>query len=438
MARWATVNSGIPRMIPAAKDRRFRGTPAIPAEFGAVSHPSPDTPEAPDGSVARTAIRHPLWAASRARRRSIAGVIAVTIPIALLLIPIGQAPAGFGRIAQVGPVPPVSLAGSDPVRAPLRTTSQALSAASGTSLPWVNMTSAPHPSPRWDAAAAFDSHDGYVVLFGGELGKSTYPVLSNVTWIFDGSHWKPLHPRVSPPALYGAAMSDDPADGCVVLFGGQARTGPVSAATWTFSAGTWTQLRPSVAPGGRLDGKMAYDPAEGGVVLFGGFGGGALNDTWKFSGGTWTNLSPPNAPAARYSPGLTWDPALGALVLFGGYVPLSSFFVGNDTWTFASGRWSQLNTSIAPPARGGPAIAYSDRYGAPILFGGDLGISTANDTWELVGKSWVLIGPSGPPSLRTGASLVEDRSTGLLVLFGGQFYAFHPPRGHADADTWVL
>jgi hypothetical protein len=234
-------------------------------------------------------------------------------------------------------------------------------------------------------------------------------------------------------------MADDPHDGAVVLFGGMDASGSYSNQTWTFASGSWTQQRPVVSPPARFGAMMAFDPVDRTVVMFGGFGGaGALNDTWGFSGGSWTRFASTNTPTPRWSAGMAWDPVLSAVLLFGGYVAGSSFTLGNDTWTFVGGLWSQLNTSHAPAPRGGMSLAYSSREGAPVLFGGDLGASTANDTWAFVGRSWQAISLAGPPAPRVGASLVEDGTDGYLLLFGGLFYAFHPPRSHLDHDTWAF
>jgi hypothetical protein len=91
---------------------------------------------------------------------------------------------------------------------------------------------------------AYDSHDGYVVMFGGcgsicplgdvwkyKAGLWTLPTFSGAT---------PL-PRV----LFG--MADDANDGYVVLFRGATGStggsyGAVARDTWKIAGGTWTRI----------------------------------------------------------------------------------------------------------------------------------------------------------------------------------------------------
>ncbi len=179
---------------------------------------------------------------------------------------------------------------------------------------WSNLTAGlkTAPEPRTWASMTFDSHDGYVVLFGGSVYNSTSAFTGGVftggnvsadTWKFQNRIWTDLT-RIAgdPPApRMGAMMSDDPADGYVLLFGGAYSVlcsngannttpshppganctlypGPYFCSfylndSWAFRAGTWSRLHPETSPPGRSLGRMAYDPRDGYVLLFGGLNG---------------------------------------------------------------------------------------------------------------------------------------------------------------------
>jgi hypothetical protein len=72
-----------------------------------------------------------------------------------------------------------------------------------------------YPAARENAAMAFDSTSGRTVMYGGISSTGT-PL--NDTWTWDGSSWSQLS-TASPGALSSARMSDDPADGGVLLMG---------------------------------------------------------------------------------------------------------------------------------------------------------------------------------------------------------------------------
>jgi len=137
---------------------------------------------------------------------------------------------------------------------------------------------ATHPSPRQLAVMAYDSADGYVVLFSGSLKSGgLYPD----TWTYLAGTWKnvSLGLAPTPPGLLAATLVDDTFDGYLLLFGGDSVLGP-SNATWGFTNGTWTQLQPAINPGTEYYAGAAYDPNANGVLLFGGVSGGTR--TWLY------------------------------------------------------------------------------------------------------------------------------------------------------------
>jgi hypothetical protein len=209
---------------------------------------------------------------------------------------------------------------------------------------WTNLTGQVGQAPpaRVSPALVYDPVDGYLVLYGGR----TPSAILNDTWTFNGVGWSDVTPNQinatnSPPHRYQASMTFDMADGYVLLFGGYSTTNLQPLAlndSWRFVAGTWTRISTPTSPSARAGAAMSYDPTQSEVVLFGGTNNSSseLNDTWTFSSGVWTSTADtsPLAPSARTLPAMAASfgtlPTSRFLVLFGGQggngAPL------NDTW----------------------------------------------------------------------------------------------------------
>jgi hypothetical protein len=122
----------------------------------------------------------------------------------------------------------------------------------------------------------------------------------------------------------------------------------------------------------------------------------------------------------------------------------------NDLWEWDGTRWAQrmtnnlaagwfkdkngywqLNyTNSQPPPRQKFAMAYDNRRGRVVIFGGesfdpDGGQNFLNDLWEWDGTGWYFRGTNGPAK-RTLHMMAYDTDRGVTVLYGG----FNP------VDSW--
>lgn len=265
------------------------------------------------------------------------------------------------------------------------------------------------------------------------------------------ANWTQILPSTPPGNRGYAAMTYDPADGYVVLFGGY--DGKYLDDTWTFVGGEWTELTETTAPSARLGASMAYDAKDGYVILFGGNDGSYLQDTWKFSGGSWTefkSLTSANSPGARYDAMMAYDSSDNYVVLFGGYgcstgSSCTTVFL-QDTWEFVGGTWTELSPTNYPPTREAGSMAYDTADGYLMLFGG-FGCTSGGscgtnavafqDTWEFKAGDWTQLSPSTPPGTRELAAMTYDAADGYVVMFGG----FGCNTGTCDPyvaqqDTW--
>ncbi|MCI4317078.1 MAG: hypothetical protein L3J96_00935, partial [Thermoplasmata archaeon] len=178
---------------------------------------------------------------------------------------------------------------------------------------------------------------------------------------------------------------------------------------------------------------MAYDPADHEVVMFGGARAdgnrsNAFGDTWTYASGLWTNLTPSLSvsPPAREHAAMVFDAADGYLLMFGGDSCSSSApYSCNDSWAFVGGAWSPIPAVSAPGPRSAAAITYDSSDGYVVLYGGvtdtSANSSPLSETWTYRGGIWTnrtgQLSVNPPPSV--GAGFAYDARDGYALLDGG-------------------
>jgi hypothetical protein len=262
------------------------------------------------------------------------------------------------------------------------------------------------PSPRYDAAAAYDAVRHRIVLFGG----TTPSTLSNTadTWEYDGVDWKQYTPTSSPPGRAGAAAAFDANGGHVLIFGGtDGTTTYQDSYEWTGT--TWSTVGGATKPGTRYGARAAFDSTNKYVVLFGGSSGDT--HTWTFDGTNWTDKGATAGPSTGADANaMAFDANLGSVVLWGGVA--SATYVWNGTaWT--------SNATATPTARGNIVATYDSIRKQVLLFGGNSGGQLA-DTWTRTGTAWAQPAAFSEPPARMRASMGYDPVRHRAVLFGGQ------------------
>jgi hypothetical protein len=163
--------------------------------------------------------------------------------------------------------------------------------------------------------------------------------------------------------------------------------------TWAWDGASWAQAD-TTGLGVRYHYAMAYDSARKRTLVFGGTSGSSKNDLWSWGGATWSEHKPAGTkPAARFGARMAFDERAGKMVLFGGYLAQS---VLDDTWTWDGTQWAKLEVAGArPEARSHHAMAYDKERGRVVLFGGATADGTQlGDTWEWDGAAWVKV--AGP------------------------------------------
>jgi hypothetical protein len=273
--------------------------------------------------------------------------------------------------------------------------------------------SAGQPPARTNAAMAFDAANGTVVLFGGN-GKSGS---LGDTWIWNGSVWTEAHPSTAPPPISGAKMTFDPVTHDLVLVGGE---------------------------------RLTTVPLAGGVCTStGSSGSGSASGSTRSTGSGSTRWIPPaNAqPAAAPQPGGGLSTPLIA--------PNCGFSGGQNsaTWLWNGSDWSKASGSTPSVGFGGWTLATDPVSGKALLFAPQPFIAQPyvpvaapdiacpmqikgtiaqpacprfpipNTTWTWTGHSWKALKTLSNTWMieMMGRSMINDAVSGRLAIFGSEF-----------------
>lgn len=287
------------------------------------------------------------------------------------------------------------------------------------------------------AFMVFDGADGEILLLVPVQYLGPYPaVWFYRLWEFDHGAWSwvGVDPKLGPRVAEGAAVAYDARDKCVVVFGGAYwnSAGPTYdvRATWTYAHGNWTRVLPAphgAWPQPRFGAGLAYDARDRYLLLFGGVttAGTGLNDSWAFANGSWSRINTPSAPPPRVGFALAYDTADGTAVLYGGMGPSTTPL--NDTWTYAAGIWSRVAGAGGPSPRSYPLVTDDPADHGLLLFGGTVYNSYPydrySDTWLFSNGTWKNVSsalPHHPNPTDGGASVATyDPSLDQVLLFEG-------------------
>lgn len=221
--------------------------------------------------------------------------------------------------------------------------------------------------------------------------------------------WSDLSGAPSPSARSDAAMVAIPARDQVLLFGGLGADSVELSDTWLRDAAGWRRLAPAHAPSRRRGQGICYDATNDRVILVGGWVGNArFVSTWQWDGTDWSQL--PSPPVAFYRPTVFHD-ALRNTV--------HAVETDGRAWSglsFDGSTWRPWATTGAPSRVVSAGLdPRRDRVVALALEGSAGGESVA--IHEFDGTSWQrVLGGIGRGSLFGAATLVPDPTgDGLLI-----------------------
>lgn len=196
-----------------------------------------------------------------------------------------------------------------------------------------------------------------------------------------------------------------------------------------------------LGPGPRSRHGLVYDRKRNAAVLFGGIlweeGGFLLNDTWELRGRQWMAIETDRRPPPRHRSAIVYLDRRGESLLFGGEGYTSDGYCSlGDTWLYADRQWRRVRFWWrSPPPRFGHSLAYDERMGVAVLFGGvDLRDEPFGDTWLFDGRSWLPVRGLAP-SARRYAAFAYDPDLEGCVLHGG---AEDDHGQRVFGDTWLF
>lgn len=293
------------------------------------------------------------------------------------------------------------------------------------------------PTARVDAASAWDSTKGELVIFGGFDQNNNF--LSD-TWTWSGS-WT-SHSVAGPTGRRYAGMAFDPGLNKAVLFGGQGpcqgNTCPQFFDTWTWDGTRWTNVPTLHQP--QMQGVMAYDPASRSILMWG-FGlppnccpsGWRPSDAelWKWTGSDWSEINVQGSGSAMlslygYKAVLSQDPA-GRIILVGHTDGMTA-----NTWEWDGSKWSLLGAV-------GPAFQFNlaaDPATKSVV------AEDASGTWNWDGQRWTMVSGTSGPGDRQEASMAYDDRDRWVLLFAGLVnnvaYGMRNDIWAWDGQSWKL
>lgn len=296
--------------------------------------------------------------------------------------------------------------------------------------PWRKRIPPPLSGPLKLQASLF----ALTLPFALAAGPSVHPSVGQ-----QATATQPAASCAASPALESYAMTFDAMRSQVVIFGGGAPGGTLSADTWGWDGQTWTCVAPAAAtgPSPRSASMLAYDAARQVIVLYGGrVGRDGLRDTWELGATGWSRKSA-TGPTPDPHGVMAYDATTQAVLL---YHSLGDDGPGRATWKWTGTEWTRVATE---PAQQFPNAMFASNGSRPAL------LMTARSTgkpdafdapiYEWRKSQWKLLPTTGDvpifspqaPAARTiaGALLYAGFESGGAVttyVLNGTVWRKHP------------
>jgi len=259
---------------------------------------------------------------------------------------------------------------------------------------WTEIEDGPGPQGRFNFMMIYIPVHHQLFLFGGYSANDR---LSD-TWIYDitDNRWTRLSLDENPSPRSDAAIAYDPENDVVILSDGYSRDDSHPQDTWAFDLDSmvWTLRDPTNPPLPQYGHHMVYDTQNRVLVMYGGHWSLQGTSTHGYSDGvwtydyptdTWTKIDEATTPPGRYWHSVAYDTDAGKMVVFGGST--ADFDTGDDTWLFdaASRTWERIESDEHPPGRANSAMAYDQAHEKVIMLGGlsEWGEPPLVDLWVL-------------------------------------------------------
>jgi len=154
----------------------------------------------------------------------------------------------------------------------------------------------------------------------------------------------------------------------------------------------------------------------------------------------WRPLLPTHRPGPRSMSAVAYDTKRNRAVLFGGITGWNGkeWVYDTSTWEWDGKDWQEIKTSVAPAGRILHAMAYDQKLGKVILYGGQNASGNLADLWEWDGIAWHRLCPVCNPAARFRHSMIYDTEREQIVIYGGQDDKVGLPEAWSwDGKTWT-
>ncbi len=225
---------------------------------------------------------------------------------------------------------------------------------------WLPRAPVTSPSKRAGHVFVFDSARGGGVLFGGHSSQYGFSDLLGDTWTWSAGNWHLRSPEHAPSPRKNAAAAFDPSRGYVVLFGGQSDVGH-ERDTWLWMGADWSKVTPLHAPLNANGASMTYDAVRQRVVLY------QSPQSWEWDGNDWQVAPAAPISPARFNSAMTFDTQRGRSILFGGGINTG---YTAETWESDGSRWFKRLPASTPIGLMNATLAYDPVRQRAVLFGG--------------------------------------------------------------------
>ncbi len=301
---------------------------------------------------------------------------------------------------------------------------------------WANKNpSSPTPGSLESPTMAYDESGGVTVLFGGYDGLSPN-LYSDKTWEYNWNlnTWTEITGSPKPPLRQSGALSYDPVEQVIVLFGGYNDTDFLTD-TWEYdvTTNTWAPITTSPTPPMMATYTLVYDSSAARHIMVGSdFGQNVVLWVYDAAADTWLQRFPSGTPSPRSGFATAYHAGRSRTVLFGGSM-FMTLYGQTYEYNYGGNSWS-LTSSGGPSARAALAMAYRPSDTSVILYGGLSGAGKMQDTWQYTaGAAWAAISTFNSPPARNYHAMAGDSGNDVVLVYGGL-----NPGSSRLGDTWSL
>ena len=278
----------------------------------------------------------------------------------------------------------------------------------------------------------YDSTNGKLVLYGGNVSSTYYPETWTTSDPSDG--WELVATDTFVSARKGSAMAWDATNNGLLMFGGYRADNVRLNDMWLWDGADWNAIDSVDKPTPRYNHSMVTDPATGDIYLFGGRDASNvdLNDLWIWDGTNWSEVTdagtPPNASSGYLYMRAAWDASDSALVVYNSAT--------QRTYKFKNDAWSELAIGTKPSPGSSFIFHYSPETQSCILFGGT---SHTGQTWEFRDDEWILLTPAATPNRSYyHAAAYHEGLSELVITLGWMDTSYNGINSPRNYDTWFL